>query len=168
VDLSVCPQMDWSNEGGPNFLKAPIRPYWFGTTRKLLELPLTAGFTGLLRQGGDLLYKIATDPLFMSLHAPGVLARLHLLDKIRLSPEGFTLVELKRLVKDLYGDGVRCFTLAFHSPSVEPGHTPYVRTSEDLTAFLACLRGFFDFFMEEFAGKPMTPLEFKRQLRRPT
>ncbi len=33
------------------------------------------------------------------------------------------------------GEGLRLLNFAFHSPSVEPGHTPYVRTAADLAAF---------------------------------
>ena len=32
-------------------------------------------------------------------------------------------------------DGVRLLTFSFHSPTLEPGHTPYVRTTRDLEAF---------------------------------
>jgi hypothetical protein len=33
------------------------------------------------------------------------------------------------------GEGLRVLNVAFHSPSVEPGHTPYVRDAADLAAF---------------------------------
>ncbi|HEX8449745.1 MAG TPA: WalW protein, partial [Allosphingosinicella sp.] len=43
----------------------------------------------------------------------------------------------------------RWFSLSFHSPSVEPGHTPFVRTPEDLRTFHAWWEGMFDFFERE-------------------
>jgi hypothetical protein len=64
---------------------------------------------------------------------------------------------LKRLVRALHRDGTRIFSFAFHSPSVEPGHTPYVKTAEDLSNFLLKLRQFFDFFFEETGGQSSTP-----------
>src|SRR3546814_17515086 len=35
------------------------------------------------------------------------------------------------------GEGVRVLNFAFHSPSLVPGHTPYVRDAADLAAFHA-------------------------------
>ena len=49
----------------------------------------------------------------------------------------------------LLDDGVRLFSISFHSPSVEPGHTPYVRSAADLGEFHAWWDGMFDFFARE-------------------
>jgi hypothetical protein len=43
--------------------------------------------------------------------------------------------------------------LTYHSPSLEPGSTPYVRTAADLTHFLAWLEEFYDFFITEIGGR---------------
>ncbi len=163
-DLSVCPQMDWTSEGGPNYTNVSAWPYWFGKHRQLLELPLTAGFTGLLRKSGEKLYQKASAERLAAFYPIGILARLRLLDKIRLTPEGFTFSELCRLVKVLWAQGLNVFTLAFHSPSLQPGNTPYVRSSRDLETFLACCRKFFDFFFGELNGQSTTPLELKKML----
>ena len=57
--------------------------------------------------------------------------------------------------------GYRAFVFSFHSPSVQPGFTPYVRDGRDLVAFLANCRAFFKFFLEELGGVAMTPTEIK-------
>ena len=164
ADVSVMPLMDWSSEGGADFSAATSWPYWFGHTRKLLEIPVTAGFTGFLRKWGRGLHRQASHPLLEAFHPVGILARLGLVDKIRLSPEGFTVEELKRLVKTLLAAGLPVFSLSFHSPSVVPGQTPYVTSKEDLEKFLRCLRLFFDFFFGEVGGQATTPLAFKRNV----
>ena len=161
ADVSVMPLMDWSSEGGPNFTNASSWPYWFGKHRNILEIPVTAEFTGLLRTWGTTLYEQAARRPFANLHAIGILARLGLVDKIRLTPEGFTVHELKRLVRTLLKEELNIFSLAFHSPSLEPGQTPYVSSKSDLGKFLDCLRIFFDFFFAELGGRPTTPLELK-------
>ena len=89
------------------------------------------------------------------------MSRLGLLNKVRLTPEGFLAGELIDLMKALYRDGLRVFNLAFHSPSVEPGNTPYVKTPKELEAFLACLRKVFDFFFGDLGGQATTPLNLK-------
>jgi hypothetical protein len=160
IDMSVCPHMDYSAEGGPDFSSNAVWPYWFG--RGLLELPLTVGFAGLLRHYGPRLHRAAVS--FTKLHAPGILARLGLVNKIWLSPEGYRLNELVALSRALYDDGLRIFSFAFHSPSLDSGHTPYVMSQRELREFLDCCRRFFDFFMGDLGGIPATPLEIKARL----
>ncbi|MEE8304645.1 MAG: polysaccharide deacetylase family protein [Candidatus Tectomicrobia bacterium] len=164
VDLSICPHMDFTTEGGPDFTHHSVRPYWFGKRRRLLELPLTVGFTGMCRRWGDTLHRIASRVALQRLHAVGLLARLRCVNRVWLSPEGYRLEENIALLRALYADGVRIFSCAFHSPSVDPGHTPYVTSQRDLDHFLSHCRKLFDFFMGELGGCPTTPLELKAQL----
>lgn len=166
VDVSVCPHMDYSSEGGPDFSGYEAWPYWFGRNRRLLELPLTVGFSGTLRRWGGVLHRAVSRPELGWLHLVGALARFRLLDKVWLSPEGFVVPEHRRLIGSLLGNGLRVFTFAFHSPSVVPGNTPYVRTERDLAELLARCRGFFEYFLGEIGGRPSTPVEIKDRLAR--
>ena len=52
--------------------------------------------------------------------------------------------------------------MTFHSPSLAPGHTPYVRTQSDLRQFLDKIRYLLDFFLGEIGGKPTTPIEIQK------
>ena len=158
VDLSVCPYMDFSYNDGPNFSASSAHPYWFGNRRTLLELPLTVGFAGPLRQWSC---GVVSRPSLARLRLDKVLARLHLAGKIWLTPEGYQSSEHIKLTRDLYVEGLRVFSFAFHSPSVEPGHTPYVRSQSDLNIFLDRCRRYFDFFLGTFGGCPSTPLELR-------
>jgi hypothetical protein len=164
VDMSICPHMDYSAKGGPDFTHHSAWPYWFGKRRRLLELPLTVGFTGLLKHWGDTLHRLASGTLMCRLHAMAILVRLGVVNRIWLSPEGYQLAENLKLVHTLYGAGLRTFSFAFHSPSVEPGNTPYVASQADLERFLSHCRRFFDYFMGNLGGCPTTPLELKVQL----
>ena len=164
VDLSVCPQMDYSSEGGPNFTSLTAWPYWFGASPHLLELPLAVGYAGILRRWGKELYRCASRPALSMFHPVGILAQLGLVNKIRLSPEGYYCSELVALTRALFRDGLRVFSFTFHSPSVEPGHTPYVQSQRELHTFLSCCRKYFDFFFGELKGRPTTPLELKDRL----
>jgi hypothetical protein len=128
---------------------------------------LTIGFVGPLRHWGSTLQHLPLSSPFRQLHATGILARLGLLARVWLSPEGYPINEQKHLVRDLYHDGLRVFTFAFDSPSVEPGNTPYVQSQKDLDELFARCREFFDFFMGQLGGVPTTPLELKNQLAEP-
>jgi hypothetical protein len=163
IDLSVCPQMDYSAEGGPDFTGSTASPYWFGK-RPLLELPLTVGFVGWLRQWGGPLHRMAGARALVPFRLPGLLARLGMVNKVWLSPEGYHGEELRALVSALCADGHGIFSFALHSPSLEAGHTPYVTCQRELDDFLGRCRQFFEFFIGDKGGVPATPLEIKAQL----
>ena len=42
-------------------------------------------------------------------------------------------------------DGLPLLVFSFHSPSLRPGHTPYVRDEDDLDRFYAWWRASFDY-----------------------
>ena len=111
-----------------------------------------------------MLHRVASSRPWSSLRALGVLARARVANRIVLSPEGNSLEEMKRLTRTLLGRGLRTFTMTFHSPSVEPGHTPYVRTSADLQEFLRRIERYCEFFFGELGGQTSTPQSFRSQL----
>lgn len=161
IDTSVVPHADFTAEGGPDFEHCGVEPYWCGPDRQLLEIPLTVGFTGLLRQSGPWLHRRLTRPRGMRFRLPGVCARLHLLDRIRLSPEGIDIAELIRLTRTLLKSGIRVFSFTYHSPSMQPGNLSYVRSDADLRLFLDRFERYFDFFFGEAGGRAITPLGFR-------
>jgi hypothetical protein len=163
VDLSVCPLMDYSPEGGPDFMKYVALPYWFGKNNRLLEIPMSVGFVGWLGSWRRL-YNLASGEPFNRLHLCGFLARARLLDRVWLSPEGYTLSENTALVRTFYRSGVRVFSFTFHSPSLQPGNTPYVTSQSELERFIRQCREFFDYFMGQIGGVPTTPLQLKIDL----
>jgi hypothetical protein len=167
VDISPAVPIDFSADGGPDYSGYTSDPYWFGGARKLLGLPGTGGYVGWLRGGATPLYRAVTSPLMRGIRAAGAVARLRLMERIRLSPEDYSEPEMRRLTRALLSDGVRVFVFSFHSPSVMPGGTPYVRSQGDLNSFLDKCRHYFDFFLHELAGITMTPLEIKKALETP-
>jgi hypothetical protein len=74
----------------------------------------------------------------------GVLDRTGLIGRVALTPEGMPLAEVRDAVDRLLDDGLQLFSISFHSPSVEPGNTPYVRNARDLDLFYAWWDGIFD------------------------
>lgn len=161
VDTSVVPHTDFSSDGGPDFAGYGLSPFWCGRPGGLLEIPLTVGFTGLLRNSGATLHRALTRPTALRLHLPGVLARLHLLDRVRLSPEGIDTQELIRLTRTMLRSGHRLFSFTYHSPSLQPGNLPYVQSDSDLRVFLDRFEAYFDFFFGEVGGRAITPLGFR-------
>lgn len=128
IDTSVRARFDYSASGGPNYRQHPLEPYWHDDARTLLELPLTTAFWGMLRRQGDFLY----PALWRVPRLRGMLSRLALLERIPLTPEGVEVDEAIRGIDMVLDDGLPVLVLSFHSPSISPGYTPYVRTEGDL------------------------------------
>ena len=143
ADVSVRALFDYSDEAGPDFTAIHPRPY--RVEGGLVELPLTAAYVGALRGAGRGLFRLAGRLP----KGHGILSRTGLLNRVPLTPEGTPLEEAKAAVRSLIADGHRWFSLSFHSPSVEPGHTPFVRTQADLDSFHAWWDGMFDLFERE-------------------
>ena len=165
VDISPAVPIDFSDIGGPDYSGFTSHPYWFGRTRRILGLPGTGGYVGLLRSGGTTFYRSLTQPWMRRTRVSGAVARLHLLERIRLSPEDYSEMEMRRLTHALMQDGIRIFVFSFHSPSVMQGGTPYVRNEDDLSHFLGKCRRYFEFFMNDLGGTTMTPLGVRKLLQ---
>ncbi|MBW7837287.1 MAG: polysaccharide deacetylase family protein [Sphingomonadales bacterium] len=159
IDLSVVPATDFSEDGGPNFKGYPHDPYWFGGG--LLEIPLTRGYPGILGRFGEPAHHLATSGLGRALRLPGILARLRLVERIPLTPEGMSAADNCRLTRYLAKAGRQVFTYAYHSSSLLPGGAPYVRTLDERQAFLDGIEAFLEFFTGELGGRGTTPWEIK-------
>jgi glycosyltransferase involved in cell wall biosynthesis len=164
ADSSVMPGWSFARQGGPDFMGASPAPYWIDPDRTILELPSTAGFVGRFAGAGQTSRHVLFSGLSEALYGPALMARLGLLERIRLTPEGISIEEAKRLVRHMLGRGHRVFVLTYHTPSLLPGCTPYVRTQRDLVRFLDWLDEFYAFFAGELHGQPATWREVRDRL----
>ena len=62
----------------------------------------------------------------------GDVARVGLLERIPLTPEGVTIDEAIRGIDIALDDGLPVLVFSFHSPSLSPGNTPYVPDEDAL------------------------------------
>ena len=131
LDSSIRPRFDYSGQGGPDFLAVGSEPFWWDGEERLLEVPLTTVYSGLLRkQSGFAAAMMAKSPL-----ADALFSRSKMLERIPLTPEGISVRETKEAIDIALDDDLRLLVFSFHSPSLESGHTPYVRSEGDLRAF---------------------------------
>ena len=129
VDSSMRAYHDYRDEGGPDYSRVDAGA--FRPVPGLLELPLTSVFTGAARRAGPVLHRWAGQVP----RGRGVLARAGLVSRVPLTPEGVPAAEAVRAVASAAANGERLLVLSFHSPSLVPGNTPYVRDADDLAAF---------------------------------
>lgn len=159
VDLSFSPAFDMRDEGGPNHKKIPVSPFLIGEpSAQILSLPGTGAIIGAMPWVHDFGRRHERFKL------PGVFSRLGLADRIKLSPEGFTSDEHKKLTQSLVKQGVSLFSLTLHSSSLSPGCSPYVSTERDVDEILARCERYFNFFFSELGGIATTPDAMYAQL----
>jgi len=131
LDSSIRPRFDYSGQGGPDFLAVGAEPFWWNHDQRLLEVPLTTVYSGLLRKQAGLVAAVMEKyPLINA-----VFSRSKMLERIPLTPEGISARETKEAIDVALDDDLQLLVFSFHSPSLSPGHTPYVRTQADLDGF---------------------------------
>lgn len=139
MDVSIRALFDYRDQTGPDFSHHPTWPWW--VSEGLLEVPLSTAFTGALRRWPQI-YRGGG-------HLRGPLAAAGLLNRVSLTPEGTPIGEALDAIRRMLGDGAFLFSLSFHTPSVEIGHTPYVRDEADLGRFWHWWDAVFDLFARE-------------------
>lgn len=159
IDSSVRARFDYRPSHGRDYSRHPVTPYWTDATRDLLELPLTTVYWGMLRKQGEIIF-----PLVRRLpKVGGLFSRLGLLERIALTPEGVSLDEGLRGADMAIDDGLPLLVLSFHSPSLMPGKTPYVRSEADVDALYDWLRGMYAYF-EQRGVRPASVTEIMRSV----
>lgn len=156
VDSSILPLIDWRKKLGPDFSAAFPEPYRFNpeqifqpsVTGRLLEVPATIGFTQTNFRFSNDLFNFLQRPSMRRFRLVGILDKLGLLNKIWLSPEQASADEMISLVKTFIKKGAPLINLFFHSPTLQPGLTPYVQNATDKQEFMNRMRKFLEFTRE--------------------
>ena len=156
VDVSVTPFIDWTADGGPDYSREPHRPYRFDPRRPfepnaagtMVELPATVGFVrGEHRSRAAARRWLARSPL-RRLKVLGALDRLGVLRRRWLSPESSSGEDMVALAEACLRSGEPVLGLTFHSCTLLPGATPFVRDADDRRRFLGAIERFLRFCSE--------------------
>jgi hypothetical protein len=156
VDVSISPFWDWSPDGGPDYTRALHRPYRFDPARPfqlnangpMVEVPTTVGFVnGAHRMRSAIRQKLVKSPL-RRLKVLGALDRLGMLTRRWLSPEVSSAADMIRLAQTNLRAGEPVLGLTFHSCTLLPGATPFVRDRDDRSRFLDAIESILRFCAE--------------------
>jgi len=165
VESSVAPLFYETHKGGPEFVEAPLRPYFLAYdsatrpgTSNLLEVPVSAALNRRLPRWLQYAYARAPWPYNTKrvLRALGV-ARLRW-----LRPSYSSLDDMIGLARDLARAREPVLNVLFHSSEAIVGGSPYNRTEGELDAFLDRLNRFLAFATRELGARPVTFAEFRR------
>jgi hypothetical protein len=168
VDSSVIPYSDFSHQQGPDFRRAPYAPYRLGgydicrpcPDGFLCEVPVSVGYNRKNFDRADRLLAAAGGPRLKLLHTEGILDRLGVVRKIKLSPEQADGKRMKQLINALNYLQAPALVMMLHSSSLLPGLSPYVRTPTDLEKFFGRLQDTFGYCIESQGMISRTLSEF--------
>ena len=126
-----------------SYYDAPDIPYWpdlndctrEGTQRNIFEVPITIGFNRPNFAMCHKIHQFLAAKQWSTFHPVGVLWHLHIMRKLRLSPELEDAPNMIRLVKACLKRGHRIIHMFFHSSSLLPGGSPYVLNEDDEKIF---------------------------------
>jgi hypothetical protein len=166
VDSSVAPLFNERHKGGPEFVEAPLRPYFLAyddATRPgssdLLEIPISAALNRRLPKILQYAYARAPKPYTTKrlLRAAGIV-------RLRwLRPSYSSVDDMISLARDLARTGEPVLNLLFHSSEAIVGGSPYNRTQGELDAFCDRLERFLTYATKELQARPVTLAEFRAQ-----
>jgi hypothetical protein len=158
VDTSITPFCDWSPYDGPDFSDYQVPSlYRFEPENirdpnprgSLIEVPPTIGFfQGNIKRCAGLL-KWARKRYVKPLRLLGIFNRLRILNLRWLSPELNDGPGMIRLAEAFVRQGHLFLNLSFHSTSLLPGKSPFVRSNEDLNEFIYRIEIFMDFCLRK-------------------
>jgi peptidoglycan/xylan/chitin deacetylase (PgdA/CDA1 family) len=166
VESSVAPLFNEAHKGGPEFVEAPLTPYFLAydspTTpgsSSVLEIPVSAGLNRRLPRILQSAYARAPRPYTTR----RVLRALRLLRLRWLRPSYSSLDDMIALARDLARAREPVLNLLFHSSEAIVGGSPYNRTQGELDAFFDRLDRFLAFATRELGAAPATFAEFHQQ-----
>jgi peptidoglycan/xylan/chitin deacetylase (PgdA/CDA1 family) len=166
VESSVAPLFYESHKGGPEFVTAPLRPYFLAYdnavvpgSSNVLEVPVSAALNRRAPKWLQHMYARAPRPYTTKrlLRALGI-ARVQW-----LRPSYSSLSDMTALARTIAQAGEPVLNLLFHSSEAIVGGSPYNRTQGELDAFCERLDGFLRYAIGELRARPLTFGEFRAE-----
>jgi hypothetical protein len=174
VDSSITPWISWEDfDGGPDFRGAPQACYRLragGDLRAaaadgtLIELPLSSGFTRRPFAWRSAAHAALHGRALRRLPLARLASRLGLVRRVILTPEGESLSDLLALAARLLEQGERFLHVFWHSPSLVPGFSPFVRDADARERLLRTIEGFVNGVARRARCVPMTVAEAAQAL----
>jgi peptidoglycan/xylan/chitin deacetylase (PgdA/CDA1 family) len=164
VESSVAPLFYEAHKGGPDFVEAPLRPYFLAydnATRSgcssVLEVPVSAALSRRLPKALQFAYARAP----YNYTTKRALRALRLLRMRWLRPSYSSVADMNGLARDLARWQEPVLNVIFHSSEAIVGGSPYNRTDGELDAFFDRLDQFLAFATRELGAQPATFSEFR-------
>jgi peptidoglycan/xylan/chitin deacetylase (PgdA/CDA1 family) len=159
VDSSVAPLFYEAHKGGPDFVDAPLTPYFLsydGATRagssEVLELPISAALNRRVPAIVERWY--ARAPWNYTTKRVLRLARIASVRWLR--PSYSSSEDMIALARQIVNRGAPILNLLFHSSEVIIGGSPYNKTQGELDAFYERLGRVLTYATKDLSAEPLT------------
>ena len=159
VDSSVVPLHEYRRQGGPDFRMSRREPHRLIVDEQggeLLEIPVTSGFTRSGYERRRRIWMNCRSKPWSRLRSAGVVDRLSIARRVKFSPEGTRLSDLRRLVDACVQDGLETLVLMLHSSSLAAGFSPYAESSDMLGRFYDRFTKIIQYAISEHSFTPAT------------
>jgi hypothetical protein len=165
VDSSVAPLFFEAHKQGPDFVGAPLTPYFLAyddATRagssNLLELPISAALNRSVPGMLERWYGRAPWP-----YTTKRILRLSRIAKVRwLRPSYSSAEDMMALSRQIVRRGGPILNLLFHSSEAIVGGSPYNKSQGELDAFFDRLSRVLTFATKELGAEAMTFAEYRK------
>lgn len=165
VESSVAPLFYEAHKQGPDFVEAPLRPYFLAYdsatspgSSGVLEVPVSAALNRRWPVALQYLYARSPKPYTTK----RVLRKLGVAHVRWLRPSYSSLEDMIGLARDLARMGEPVLNLLFHSSEAIVNGSPYNTTEAELQSFCDRLERFFEFARTGLHATPATFTEFRR------
>ena len=164
IDSSVAPLFYEAHKRGPDFVGAPLTPYFLSydnATRagssEVLELPISAALNRRVPAMVERWYGRAPWP-----YTTKRVLRLSGVAKVRwLRPSYSSADDMIALARQIVDRGAPILNLLFHSSEAIVGGSPYNKTQGELDAFFDRLGRALSYATEDLSAEPMTFAEYR-------
>jgi hypothetical protein len=153
----MTPFVDWTLYDGPDFSDAQSDAYYFDPNDifvpkdkgPLLEIPTTIGYLQKKMKLCHAIKKMISGSFLSRYHLLGILDRMGIINFHWLSPELSNASEMINLAKNFNRLGYRFLNMSFHSTTLLPGKSPFVRNQQELKIFLKNIEEFLFFAVNQ-------------------
>jgi hypothetical protein len=164
VESSVAPLFYEAHKRGPDFVGAPLTPYFLAYddatvpgTSDLLELPISAALNRRVPAFVERWYGRAPWP-----YTTKRMLRLSGIAKVRwLRPSYSSAGDMTTLARQIVDRGAPILNLLFHSSEAIVGGSPYNKTQGELDAFFDRLSRALVYMTKDLGAEPMTFADFR-------
>ena len=151
IDSSVTPFTDWSHCHGPDYSGYFPMAYKDFVNNPgnddtyIYEVPATIGFHQSNFNFCKNIDNLFNNKFFNNFHIRGLIDKLHIVNKIWLSPEISDERKMIQLTNSMRKNQYKFINMFFHSPTLTEGLTPFVKTQEEEIRFMARIEKFFEY-----------------------
>lgn len=172
TDCSVTPTVSWLHHGEGSAYENPVtEPYWLDPegqnrqdTASILEVPATIGFNRWPFELFSRIHAGLQHDWLRFMRPIGVMHHSGLLRKIWLSPEVSSTADMIVLSRTMIRNGLRHFNLNFHSTTLLPGKSPFVKSQRDLEHFYRKIETLLEYLLSEARVTSLTLSEVRQRL----